>query len=928
VAPDGTMHVNEFDQSGRWISTVDRDGNATRVEYDAMGRAIAELLPDATPDDLTDNPRIRREYDALNRVIAEVDPLGNRTEYEYDAAGNRVLTRDPLGHETTVRYDSVGRPVVVIDALRHETHIEYDDLNRPIKMTLPDGTVNTRSYDAGGRITATRDSLGNITRYEHDLAGRLTAVVDAMGGRTEYGYDEVGNLVRQRDAKGHVTRYEYDGHRRPTAITRPSGDQETTVYNPDGAVASTTDFNGNTIRFTYDRNGKVVRRSYSDGSTVSFVYDAAGNRLSETDDRGTVQSEYDALGRLVSRSEPDGERISYTYNTVGQTTSIVSAGGTTVYSYDANGRIANVVDSVTGTTSYHYDATGNLVRRDLPNGIVEHRSYDAVGRLLELRVEDAGQSVLEQWTYTYDARGRRSTASTLGGGTTTFSYDPLGRLTSENIVDPVLGNRLIRYAYDAVGNRTRRDDSVDGETVYSYNADDQLVTEVSPGGVVHYVYDKNGNLISRSADPQDQTTYHYDFNDRLVAAEVVNGATTDRIAFRYDADGNRVSRSENGQLVRYLQDTNRQFSQVREEIRVAGNDRVHYTYGNRLIARSDPSEIRFYHQGPLGTVLALSNPSGIVTDRYILDAYGRTLATHGTSNNSYLFTGEPRDPRLGIDFLRARYRDPRSGRFLTVDPFGGSTRDPLTLHRYLYANDDPVNKFDPAGTLTLAEQLTVFALLSVTIAAVQYTFSASQIGPGNIGYKGIFVAVAGQTPASGLFSVGGALAHLVSQPLPGARGIERNVAFGGYFITGLSLDFTHALTRLKIPGVAGLGGVSLGVPKLIQRKLGGSSFSGGMLLITGVSVAVGAGFAYAPYLQLGFGRGNASGQAIGLDASAFGITTGVGLSVGTNFLVGNVAPISPLPFGDMDLDVYLAPWYSLPNYNVTNIVDLVRPNSR
>ena len=46
--------------------------------------------------------------------------------------------------------------------------------------------------------------------------------------------------------------------------------------------------------------------------------------------------------------------------------------------------------------------------------------------------------------------------------------------------------------------------------------------------------------------------------------------------------------------------------------------------------------------------------------------------------------------------LQARYLNTGTGRFQTMDPFGGNNEDPLSLHKYLYAHDDPVNGADPS----------------------------------------------------------------------------------------------------------------------------------------------------------------------------------------------------------------------------------------
>jgi RHS repeat-associated protein len=46
---------------------------------------------------------------------------------------------------------------------------------------------------------------------------------------------------------------------------------------------------------------------------------------------------------------------------------------------------------------------------------------------------------------------------------------------------------------------------------------------------------------------------------------------------------------------------------------------------------------------------------------------------------------------------RARYYNPLSGRFMSKDPYDGTTILPITLHKYLYAGGSPVNHVDPRG---------------------------------------------------------------------------------------------------------------------------------------------------------------------------------------------------------------------------------------
>jgi hypothetical protein len=52
---------------------------------------------------------------------------------------------------------------------------------------------------------------------------------------------------------------------------------------------------------------------------------------------------------------------------------------------------------------------------------------------------------------------------------------------------------------------------------------------------------------------------------------------------------------------------------------------------------------------------------------------------------------------------QARYLDPSTGRFQSMDSYEGNTSDPQSLHKYLYAADNPVNNIDPSGEMTLSE---------------------------------------------------------------------------------------------------------------------------------------------------------------------------------------------------------------------------------
>jgi RHS repeat-associated protein len=104
-----------------------------------------------------------------------------------------------------------------------------------------------------------------------------------------------------------------------------------------------------------------------------------------------------------------------------------------------------------------------------------------------------------------------------------------------------------------------------------------------------------------------------------------------------------------------------------------------------------------YGYDGFGSVRTLTDINGTVTDSYDFDAWGNAVNVTGSTPNLYRYRGEQYDSDLNLYYLRARYFNPLTGRFLTRDPEAGGTRKPSTFHRYLYAGADPVTKTDPSG---------------------------------------------------------------------------------------------------------------------------------------------------------------------------------------------------------------------------------------
>ncbi|MEO8502142.1 MAG: RHS repeat-associated core domain-containing protein, partial [Vicinamibacteria bacterium] len=117
-------------------------------------------------------------------------------------------------------------------------------------------------------------------------------------------------------------------------------------------------------------------------------------------------------------------------------------------------------------------------------------------------------------------------------------------------------------------------------------------------------------------------------------------------------------------------------------------------------------------------------------DSYEYTAFGEQYEHVGTDPQPYSFAGEPLDPNTGFQYHRARWMDPSAGRFAGMDPFVGSDDDPASLHRYLYATMDPVERVDPNGEESLSTTITALNV-GLTVHSIAVTLLNPEITLGS-----------------------------------------------------------------------------------------------------------------------------------------------------------------------------------------------------
>jgi RHS repeat-associated protein len=146
-----------------------------------------------------------------------------------------------------------------------------------------------------------------------------------------------------------------------------------------------------------------------------------------------------------------------------------------------------------------------------------------------------------------------------------------------------------------------------------------------------------------------------------------------------------------------------------------------------------------------GSVRFLTIANATVTDTYTYDAFGILLSpSTPPANNNYLYSGQQYDRDLGLYFNRARYFSSGTGRFWTLDNSEGTRGDPLTLHKYLYCQNNAVTGIDPGGNEGDFISTLGAGILSAGLSAMS---AASTIVASGYGEISLFIAAVGYQEA-------------------------------------------------------------------------------------------------------------------------------------------------------------------------------------
>jgi len=342
------------------------------------------------------------------------------------------------------------------------------------------------------------------------------------------------------------------------------------------------------------------------------------------------------------------------------------------YTYNFNNLLTGITTPDMGNFAFAYDAANRRTTRTLPNGTVSTYNYDDSGRLTGIETT-LNQATIDSLTYTMDNVGNRI-SKTQNSMIVDYTYDNIYRLTG---VSPTGTNQQPEnYTYDAVGNRLT-----------------------------------SGN--EQFPQTNETAQYSYDHENRLTGVTITEGSLVKQLTFAYDPFGRRISKT-------IVQDTigtdctspntcprttNYVYDGQSIIMEYDQNDNItaKYTHGPNIdepLAVQQGTSIYYYHADGLGSITGLSNTSGTIVQTYAYDSFGNMTST-GSISQPFTYTAREYDSETGMYFYRARYYDPKVGRFVTKDPIGFKGGD---YNLYGYVGNNPVNRVDPSGLKPISKQ--------------------------------------------------------------------------------------------------------------------------------------------------------------------------------------------------------------------------------
>jgi RHS repeat-associated protein len=281
-------------------------------------------------------------------------------------------------------------------------------------------------------------------------------------------------------------------------------------------------------------------------------------------------------------------------------------------------------------------------------------------------------------------------------------------------------------------------------------------------------------------------------------------------------------------------------------------------------------------------VRVLTDKLGNLTDTASYDAYGNVT---NPLSSEFGYRGESFEDLTRLQYLRARYYEPSTGRFLGVDPVEGDVNSPVSRHRYLYGNANPVSYSDPSGKFSIGEAVATIAILgilSTSFQAVTIGHFYNQSGGKDLSWTGLSYGTSYSGTLVGLPSWFSATAVEISLT-SGCYNNTKNHALWLAIGVGFSLSPSTLPFGVPAPPVSGSIAPSITVSSPYILGNDSSVLSGLYNIVSGNFVLGPFGTSYS-WFGMGFGYGKVTdiapwqNYAVGFDLSV-GAATGVAIPI-------------------------------------------------
>lgn len=740
-------------RTGKAATVTDANGLTVSTVSDGFGRVTSITGPDGTIAETSyRNCAANCPDGATNVMIHETKRAGDiRTAVPVVTFGDnagRVVRRMSWGFDGSkvtadTVFDALGRthkvywPRYVTDAeavssisstpagvLQAQT--TYDVLDRPLQIqNIDEGgstrtlthtwsgfvheTVNPKSQkivetrDRWGQLVSTTDANSKTTLFAFDGFGNLTETTDPVKNKVKFTYDDWGRKKSLDDPDLGLITYDVDPlgqtWQQVSPNQRASNKATVMAFDVLGRMTSRTSEDtsatwafdvlpGQTSCATYRSCGKLVRASTQAGTTTldyreEFTYDAAGRPSTTTrylDVAYLSTITYDAWGRPIREHHQRGSDAPKAYDR----------------RYNAWGQLSRIERNGTGLwDAATVDASGRLTSALLGNGLTSVQVFNGyTGRLSDGSV-NAGVDMRLHEAYQYDVLGNVSQRLQAWGSTLfteNFEYDQLNRLKSSTI----LGYAAQAFTYDDIGNVKSKTGVGSGNYEYPSAGAARPHAVSNIPGIGSFAYDNNGNLTSGAGRTVTWTSFD-------MPRTIAKGGETS--TFYYGADRQRVKQVRSDGVTFWYSGA--------IEVEVSGGSVKVKTYlPSNLgveIESAGTSKVYYTHLDRLGSVMALSDEAGMLSEQLAYDAWGkrRQQATPSTPDSidgqidNKGFTGHEMLDKVDLVHMNGRVYDPLVVRFLSADPVIQDLLHSQSYNRYSYVWNNPTNLTDPSGFIAM-----------------------------------------------------------------------------------------------------------------------------------------------------------------------------------------------------------------------------------